>query len=107
MQKTIDETEYRRSKQIAYNEENGLTPTAIKKSLDNTIARKNAASYAIEEVLTQQAAEEEAEYLSKEQLDKKVRDTRKAMEKAAKELDFMEAARLRDQLKMYQEKASS
>ncbi|WP_431471774.1 excinuclease ABC subunit UvrB [Nonlabens sp. SCSIO 43208] len=107
MQKTIDETEYRRSKQIAYNEENDLTPTAIKKSLDNTIARKNAASYAIEEVLTQQAAEEEAEYLSKEQLDKKVRDTRKAMEKAAKELDFMEAARLRDQLKMYQEKASS
>jgi excinuclease ABC subunit B len=107
MQKTIDQTEYRRSKQIAYNEENGLKPTAIKKKLETALYRKNAATYAIEEVLTLKAAEEEAEYLSKAELEKKIRDTRKMMEKAAKELDFMEAARLRDEIKMMQEKVKN
>ncbi|OUS10119.1 excinuclease ABC subunit B [Nonlabens dokdonensis] len=107
MQKTIDQTEYRRSKQIAYNEANGLKPTAIKKKLETALYRKNAATYAIEETLTMKAAEEEAEYLSKAQLEKKIRDTRKMMEKAAKELDFMEAARLRDQIKMMQEKVKN
>ena len=53
------------------------------------------------------AAEEEAEYLSKAELEKKIRDTRKMMEKAAKELDFIEAARLRDQIKMMQEKVKN
>jgi len=105
MQKTMDETEYRRSKQIAYNEAHGLEPTAIKKTLESALYRKNAATYAIEETLTMQAAEEEAEYLSKAQIDQKIRDTRKRMEKAAKELDFMEAAKLRDQIKMLQEKS--
>jgi excinuclease ABC subunit B len=104
MQKTIDETEYRRAKQMAYNEKHGLTPTAIKKSLDSALAGKKKAVYAIEETLNLQAAEEEATYLSKEQLEKKIRDTRKRMETAAKELDFMEAARLRDQIKMLQQK---
>jgi excinuclease ABC subunit B len=104
MQVTIDQTEYRRAKQMQYNEENGLTPTAIKKSLENVLYRKNTATEAIEEVLNLQAAEEEAEYLTKDQLDKKIRDTRKRMEKAAKDLDFMEAARLRDQIKMLQGK---
>ncbi len=104
MQKTIDQTDYRRSKQMAYNEANGLVPTAIKKKLETALYRKNAASDAIEEVLSMKAAEEEAEYMSKAQLEQKIRDTRKMMEKAAKELDFMEAARLRDQIKMMQEK---
>jgi excinuclease ABC subunit B len=104
MQKTIDQTDYRRSKQIAYNEANGLKPTAIKKKLETALYRKNAATYAIEEVLTLKAAEEEAEYLTKAELEKKIRNTRKIMGKAAKELDFMEAARLRDQIKMLQEK---
>ena len=63
MQKTMDETEYRRSKQIAYNEAHGFEPTAIKKTLESALYRKNAATYAIEETLTMQAAEEEAEYL--------------------------------------------
>ena len=107
MQKTIDQTEYRRSKQIAYNEENDLKPTAIKKKLETALYRKNAATYAIEEVLSLKAAEEEAEYLSKAELEKKIRDTRKLMEKAAKELDFMEAARLRDEIKMMQEKVKN
>jgi excinuclease ABC subunit B len=104
MQKTMDQTDYRRSKQIAYNEANGLKPTAIKKKLETALYRKNAATVAIEEVLTLKAAEEQAEYLSKGELEKKIRSTRKMMEKAAKELDFMEAARLRDEIKMMQEK---
>ena len=107
MQKTIDQTDYRRSKQIAYNEANGLKPTAIKKKLETALYRKNAATYAIEEVLTLKAAEEAAEYLSKAELEKKIRNTRKMMEKAAKELDFMEAARLRDEIKMMQEKVKN
>ncbi len=107
MQTTIDQTDYRRAKQIEYNTEHGLTPTAIKKSLENVLYRKNAATDAIEEVLNLQAAEEQAEYMTKDQLDKKIRDTRKQMEKAAKELDFMEAARLRDQIKMMQAKAKT
>ncbi|AUC79671.1 excinuclease ABC subunit B [Nonlabens sp. MB-3u-79] len=107
MQKTIDQTDYRRSKQIAYNEANGLKPTAIKKKLETALYRKNAATFAIEEVLTLKAAEEEAEYLTKAELEKKIRNTRKMMEKAAKELDFMEAARLRDQIKMLQEKVKN
>ncbi len=104
MQKTIDQTDYRRSKQIAYNEANGLKPMAIKKKLETALYQKKAAAYALEDVLTLKAAEEEAGYLSKAELEKKIRNTRKMMEKAAKELDFMEAARLRDQIKMMQEK---
>ena len=107
MQKTMDQTDYRRSKQIAYNEANGLKPTAIKKKLETALYRKNAATYAIEETLSLKAAEEEAEYLSKAELEKKIRETRKMMEKAAKELDFMEAAKLRDQIKMMQEKVKT
>lgn len=106
MQKTMDETDYRRSKQIEYNTKNGLTPTAIKKSLDSALSGKTKAVYEIEETLNLQAAEEEATYMSKAQLEQKVRDTRKRMETAAKELDFMEAARLRDQIKMLQEKVA-
>jgi len=107
MQQTIDQTEYRRSKQLAYNDEHGIKPTAIKKAIDNSMARKKEASYAIEKTLNLAAAEEEATYLSKNQLEQKIRDTRKQMEKAAKELDFMEAARLRDQIKMMQEKVKT
>jgi excinuclease ABC subunit B len=104
MQRTIDQTEYRRSKQIAYNEANGLKPQAIKKKLESALSRKRDTTYQIEEILDLKAAEEEATYMSEENLEKKIRTTRKQMEKAAKELDFMEAARLRDQIKMLQEK---
>ncbi len=104
MQQTIDQTEYRRSKQMEHNKLHGLEPTAIKKKLESALYRKNTATYAIEEVLSLKAAEEEATYLNKEQLEKKIRELRKSMEKSAKELDFMEAARLRDQIKMLQAK---
>ena len=104
MQKTIDDTEYRRQKQIAYNAKHGITPTAIKKSMDNVLYGKKTQSYTFENAPTLQAAEEETAYYSKEQLETRVRNVRKEMEKAAKELDFITAARLRDEIKMLQDK---
>ncbi len=102
MQETIDGSEYRRQKQIQYNTEHNLTPMAIKKSLVNALAKKE--KYKIEaEEITNLAAEQDTEYLTKPQLEKRIRETRKAMETAAKDLDFMEAAKLRDQIKRMQE----
>ncbi len=101
MQETIDGTEYRRQKQIAYNEEHGLTPKAIKKSFENALTKSKQQAYTFENAETL-AAESETEYLTKPQIEKKIRDTRKAMEKAAKDLDFMTAAKLRDKIKTFQ-----
>ncbi|MDT0557092.1 excinuclease ABC subunit UvrB [Ichthyenterobacterium sp. W332] len=103
MQKTIDETEYRREKQIAYNTEHNITPTALNKSLDNALTKNSVSTYYYE-LEAQKAAEPESEYLSKPELEKKIRDNRKHMEHAAKNLDFMEAAKFRDTIKMYQDK---
>lgn len=104
MQETIDQTNYRREKQIAYNTKHGITPKAIKKSLDNALAGKKVEPYQFETAPTLKAAEEETAYFTKEQLETRIRNVRKEMEKAAKELDFMTAARLRDEIKMLQEK---
>ena len=101
MQATIDGTEYRRQKQMAYNEEHGITPRAIKKSFENSLTKSKQAAYTFENAETL-AAEAETEYLTKPQIEKKIRDTRKAMEKAAKDLDFMLAAKLRDKIKTFQ-----
>jgi excinuclease ABC subunit B len=101
MQATIDGTEYRREKQIAYNMEHNITPTAIFKSLENSLTKKKTDAYTFD-TAESLAAEAENQYLSKEQLEKKIRDTRKEMEKAAKELDFVMAARLRDKIKSFQ-----
>ncbi len=102
MQATIDATEYRREKQIAYNKENNITPTAIKKSFENALTKSKQEAYTFETAETLSAAEPEDQYLTKPQIEKKIRDTRKAMEKAAKELDFMMAAKLRDKIKLLQ-----
>ncbi len=103
MQETIDGSDYRRNKQIAYNTAHGLKPEAIIKSLDNALTRK--ATYSLEaENLINLAAEDAATYQTKPQIEKSIRDTRKAMETAAKELDFMQAAKLRDHIKALQEK---
>ncbi|MCK5443062.1 MAG: UvrB/UvrC motif-containing protein, partial [Maribacter sp.] len=101
MQKTIDGTNYRREKQIAYNLENDITPKALNKSLDSALVKNSVSTYhfAKEEL---RAAEPDLEYLTKEQMEKLIRIKRKAMEKAAKELDFMQAAKLRDEIKMLQ-----
>ncbi|THD65745.1 excinuclease ABC subunit UvrB [Robertkochia marina] len=104
MQKTIDETEYRREKQMNYNKEHGITPQALKKNLDSALAKNSIATYQQEKEAARKAAEPEVEYMTKDQLEKLVREKRKSMEKAAKELDFMEAARLRDEIKTLQER---
>lgn len=104
MQKTIDETEYRRQKQIAYNTKHNITPKALNKGIDSALAGKKVEPYKFEKAPTLQAAEEEVAYFTEDQLDKRIREVRKAMEKAAKELDFIEAARFRDEIKMLQKK---
>jgi len=101
MQKTIDETLYRRDKQQAYNLKNNITPTALNKSLDNALSKNSVATYA-QELSERKAAEAKNRYLTKEEVEKKIRESRKAMEAAAKDLDFIEAARLRDEIKSLQ-----
>lgn len=105
MRVAIDETNRRRSMQIAYNEAHGITPMTVRKSKDKILyqtkvadSKKNAKIYADEldaEALV--AADPVVQYLSKEKLEKLIVQTQKQMEKAAKELNFMEAARLRDE----------
>lgn len=101
MQATMDATDYRREKQIAYNKKHGITPTAIKKSFNNSLAKSKEEAYSFEQAEAL-AAESEVAYLTKPQIEQKIRDTRKAMEKAAKDLDFMTAAKLRDRIKSFQ-----
>ncbi|WP_417213918.1 excinuclease ABC subunit UvrB [Bizionia sp.] len=103
MQKTIDETEYRREKQIAYNTKHNLVPTALNKSLDNALTKNSVSTYSYE-LEAAKAAEPESQYLTKGELEKKIRENRKMMEQAAKALDFMEAAQFRDLIKSYQDK---
>ena len=102
MQKTIDETEYRRGKQTAYNDKHKITPQALNKSLDNALAKNSVATQAQERAEKAAKAAENRD-LTPKQIEQKIRETRKAMEEAAKALDFMEAARLRDLIQEYQE----
>src|SRR5699024_8193774 len=92
MQKTIDETEYRREKQIAYNTAHNITPTAINKAFENALARMKVEPYKFEKADSLQAAEAETQYFTKNQLEDRIRKVRKEMEKAAKDLDFIAAA---------------
>ncbi|WP_375325028.1 excinuclease ABC subunit UvrB [Flagellimonas sp. GZD32] len=102
MQKTIDETNYRREKQMSYNKEHNITPKALNKSLDSVLAKNSVSTYHFEKEELR-AAEPDLAYLTQDQKEKLIRDKRKAMEKAAKELNFMEAAKLRDEIKSLQE----
>lgn len=106
MQQTIDETEYRRAKQIEFNKQHNITPTAIKKSFENALAKSKKDAYAFEQVETL-AAESDTEYLTKSEVEGRIRETRKAMETAAKDLDFITAAKLRDRMKGYQKQLES
>ena len=107
MQKTMDETERRRAKQIAYNLEHNIIPTTVKKSKEQVFAQtsvldikgfdENSRLAAVpDEHASNLAAEEQSDYITIPQLEKHVAKLKKSMEKAAKDLDFMEAARLRD-----------
>ena len=109
MQKTIDETNRRRAKQIAFNLEHHITPTTIIKSKDQVFAQTSvldikgydlADSRAVgpDDELVNNAAEDQAIYKTVPELEKAIKQTKKTMEKAARDLDFMEAARLRDEM---------
>jgi len=102
MQKTIDETNYRREKQNAYNKKNNIIPKALNKSLDSALAKNSIATLA-QEREERKVAEAENRYLTKPEIEKKIRETRKAMEAASKSLDFIEAAKYRDEIKYLQE----
>ncbi|BDB56994.1 excinuclease ABC subunit UvrB [Flavobacterium ammonificans] len=104
MQKTIDETNYRRTKQINFNIENNQVPQALNKKIDSAFTKNPLVEYELGHTLNI-AAEAETAYLSKSEIDKLIREKRKSMEKAAKELDFMQAAKLRDEIKKLQEQA--
>lgn len=102
MQKTIDETNYRRDKQMAYNTENNIVPKALNKNLDSALVKNSVSTYHFQKEELR-AAEPDLEYLTQDQKEKMIREKRKEMEKAAKELNFMEAAKLRDEIKILQE----
>jgi excinuclease ABC subunit B len=109
MQKTIDETNRRRAKQMAFNLEHHITPTTIIKNKDQVFAQTSvldikgynlADSRAVgpDDELVTNAAEDQAIYKTVPELEKAIKQTKKTMEKAARDLDFMEAARLRDEM---------
>ena len=104
MQKTIDETNYRRGKQITYNEKNNLVPKALNKKIDDSMSRaiSGKASNYNQDENNHLAAEPTILYNNNKDIEKAIREKRKAMEKAAKDLDFMQAAKLRDQIKELQ-----
>jgi len=101
MQKTIDETNYRRTKQINYNTANNLVPQALNKKIESAFTKNPLVDYELG-YTNSIAAEAVTEYLSKAEIEKRIREKRKSMGKAAKELDFMQAAKLRDEIKALQ-----
>ena len=115
MQRTIDETNRRREKQVAYNIEHGITPTTVKKSKEQVFAQTSVLDikgydtskpYALapDDELVTVAAEEQEEYQTVPKMEKAIAKIKKEMEKAARDLDFMEAARLRDEMFAMQKK---
>jgi excinuclease ABC subunit B len=101
MQKTIDETNYRRTKQINYNTANNMIPTALNKKIESAFTKNSLVNYELG-LTIDNAAEPETAYLAKPEIEKLIREKRKSMEKAAKELDFLQAAKLRDDIKRLQ-----
>ncbi len=99
MQRTIDETDRRREKQINYNTENNITPTQIVKAIENTLTKSAVSSHHYNNAINK-AAEVDLEYLPKPEIEKRIRDTRKHMETAAKALDFLSAAQFRDEIEV-------
>lgn len=106
MRQTIDETNRRRAKQLAYNEAHGITPKQIKRAHNNVLLEKTESessaskpkAYTDAPEQMYAAADPIVQYMSKEQLQKSINRTRKLMQEAAKKLDFIEAAQYRDEL---------
>jgi excinuclease ABC subunit B len=112
MQKTIDETNRRRAKQMAYNEEHGITPTTVRKTREEILKQTSVADAKKGDVLQPYEPEERmglaadpvVQYMDKNALDKAIARTEKDMLRAAKEMEYMEAARLRDELEVLKKK---
>jgi len=103
MQRTIDETNRRREIQMAYNEEHGITPATVFKSREDILNQKSILDIRgkkayVEPTEKDLAADPVIDYMDQDQIDKMIKETERQMKKAAKELDFIEAARLRDEL---------
>ncbi len=110
MQRTIDETARRREKQVLFNIEHNITPRTVKKSIEQVMmqtsvldikgfdAKKSYAIQGDEDIVKTKAAEEGSLYKTIPQMEKAVQQTKKQMEKASRDLDFIEAARLRDEM---------
>ena len=105
MQRTIDETERRRAKQLAFNSMHNITPRTVTKSTEEIFkqtsvldVRKKAPQPYVEDDVIQVAADPVIEMMTKPQLEKAIAEAKKKMLAAAKDMDFLEAARLRDEM---------
>ena len=109
MQRAIDETNRRRATQAAYNEEHGITPRTVRKSHAEILGQTSLSDYRVLDTITYSdpndgdsalalAAEPVVAMMNRVELEKLIKQTEKQMEAAAKELDFLQAARLRDEL---------
>ena len=108
MKRTMDETNRRREKQMAYNKAHGITPTQIKKNISNALAQerhdaKTLPLYSDEKAPVTIACDPIVDYMSREQLEKSIARTRKLMEDAAAKMEFIEAAQYRDEMFKLQE----
>ena len=101
MEKTINDTNYRRTKQKEYNLKYNKKPKALNKSLNNVLAKNSVSTYS-KELEEYKISHSASKFKNKDDFEKEIRITRKNMEKAAKELDFIEAAALRDKIKILQ-----
>lgn len=101
MQRTIDQTQYRREKQMQYNKANNMVPKNLNKKIDMGLPHSNHTleqKYYKQEEEVRKAAEDPTQYISLDQIEKLIKEHQKLMEKAAKDLDFMKAAQLRDKI---------
>ena len=99
MQRTIDDTNYRREKQMNYNKAHGITPQPLQKKIENSLSKSPITEFHYDpSFANRQVAEAQAVYMTAKEIEKKIKETRKLMETAAKDLDFLKAAQYRDEI---------
>ena len=103
MRITIEETAYRREKQQNYNLRNGIIPKPLNKKIENALSRSPITEFYYDNTV-KKSENKKQDFLTKDEIDKKIKEIRKQMEAASKELDFIKAAQYRDELKYWQEK---